>query len=378
MQMKADDLSREVYCVLGVPLDAVEMPAVLRAIKAAAADRTPLLISTPNLNFLSISQRNSEFCESLLLSDLCTIDGMPVVWLARLMGLPISKRVAGSDIFEALRSENGDGRPLKVFLFGALPGVAATACAKINSEGHGLVCVGSLFPGFGSIEELSQNQLIDQINQSNADVLVTSLGAEKGQLWFLRNRSRLSVPVMSHLGAAIGFQAGVIRRAPAFVRKFGLEWVWRIKEEPKLWTRYWHDGLVLLRLLVLRVLPIVVEMHRVKARNIDKRFTITQLETHQRVAIQIAGFATAQNVPQAIACFRAALEKKKKIAIDFSKLEGADARFLGLLIMLRKQLRSRGEVWQLTGIYPKLRRQFRLNGLGFLFEGESDDGMGAH
>src|SRR5208282_5209042 len=84
-----DDLSREVYCILGMPIDAIEMPAVLHSIDAAAANGAPFLISTPNLNWLVNSQQDAEFRESVLLSDLCPTDGMPIVWIARLMGLPI-------------------------------------------------------------------------------------------------------------------------------------------------------------------------------------------------------------------------------------------------------------------------------------------------
>ena len=99
----SDDLFREVYCVLGMPIDAIEMPAVLHSIEAAAANTAPFVISTPNLNFLVNMQTDPEFRESLLLSDLCPADGMPIVWIARLIGIPIKRRIAGSDIFEALK-----------------------------------------------------------------------------------------------------------------------------------------------------------------------------------------------------------------------------------------------------------------------------------
>src|SRR5271170_3598049 len=120
-----DDLSREVYCILGIPIDAIEMPAVLSRIDAAAANAAPFLISTPNLNFLVNSQTDPEFRKSLLLSDLCPPDGMPIVWIARLMGIPIKRRIAGSDMFEALKSRRRPEGPLKIFLFGATEQVAA-------------------------------------------------------------------------------------------------------------------------------------------------------------------------------------------------------------------------------------------------------------
>ena len=89
-----DDLSREVYCILGVPVDAIGMQAVLRRIESAADRRTPFLISAPNLNSLVISRSDKDFRESLVLSDLCTADGMPILWIARLAGIPIKELFA--------------------------------------------------------------------------------------------------------------------------------------------------------------------------------------------------------------------------------------------------------------------------------------------
>src|SRR6266571_9304737 len=138
-----------------MPIDAIEMPSVVERIEAAAMRGRPYLSSTPNLNFLVHSQADAEFRESLLSSDLCPADGMPIVWIARLMGVPTPK-IAGSDIFDALKASPGAARRLKVFLFGGPEGVAAAACRSLNGTPGGLACVGSLYPGFGSVEDMSQ------------------------------------------------------------------------------------------------------------------------------------------------------------------------------------------------------------------------------
>src|SRR5215472_12531615 len=95
-----EQLRREVYGVFGVPIDSVDMAAVLRSIGKAVSGANPFLISTVNLNFLISSQGDDRFRESLLSSDLCTADGMPVVWLGRLVGAPLGQRIAGADIFD--------------------------------------------------------------------------------------------------------------------------------------------------------------------------------------------------------------------------------------------------------------------------------------
>src|ERR1700730_18266329 len=164
-----DALSRRVYCILGMPIDAIAMPAVLYRIRAAAARRTPFMISTPNLNFLVGSQSDPEFRDPLLSSDLCPADGMPILWIARLIGIPIKKRIAGSDTFDSLKSQRHSAQPLKVFLFGGAEGVGAAASRALNAASGGVRCVGSLNPGFCSIEEMGRGEIIDSINSSGAD-----------------------------------------------------------------------------------------------------------------------------------------------------------------------------------------------------------------
>src|SRR5262249_24439378 len=254
----ANDLARNVYCVLGLLIDALDMPTILRRIDAAATNRTAYLISTPNLNFLVNSRADPEFRESVLDSDLCPADGMPIVWIARLIGVPIRQRVAVSDIFEALKAPDRLGQRLKVFLFGGAPGVAAAAARTLNAVPSGLSCVGTFDPGFGSVDEMSQDHIIDEVNAIDADFLAASLGAKKGQLWLHRNHKRFTIPIRAHLGTTINFQAGTVKRAPAWLRACGLEWLWRIREEPYLWRRYANDGRVLLRLIFTRILPLAI------------------------------------------------------------------------------------------------------------------------
>ena len=216
------------HCLLGLPIDAIDLAGAEKRIRAAAAARLPCFMSTPNVNFVIESRSDRAFRNAVLHSDLSVADGMPLVWLARLIGIPLRERVAGASLFEALRG--GEGRPLKVYFFGGPAGVAEAAGRRLAREAKGLACVGYESPGFGSVEEMSGEETIRRINASNADLLVVSLGARKGQAWIERNRSRLDVPVVSHLGAVVDFAAGTVRRAPAWMQRAGLEWLWRIKE----------------------------------------------------------------------------------------------------------------------------------------------------
>lgn len=369
---QSDDLSREVYCILGMPIDAIEMPAVVRSIEVAAAKAAPFVISTPNLNFLVQSLADREFRESLLLSDLCPTDGAPIVWIAQLLGIPINKRVAGSDIFEALKLRPCTEPPLKIFLFGSTEAVAEAAAGNLDRKLTGVTCVGWACPGFGNFDELSRTHFIDKINASGADFLVASLGARNGQLWLQQNHGRLRIAIRAHLGATINFQAGSFKRAPPAVRKLCLEWLWRIKEEPHLWRRYWNDGRVLLRVLLTTVLPLAVEAkwQRLKHARNPGELRIRQIETLEFVTLKLQGSAIAQHVEQAVSIFREAVKVKKPIVIDLSETRAIDPRFLGLLLMLRKQLKGHGACLTFGGVSSRLAKIFRLNGVNSLLSSD--------
>jgi N-acetylglucosaminyldiphosphoundecaprenol N-acetyl-beta-D-mannosaminyltransferase len=367
-----DDLDREVYAILGVPIDAIDMAGVLHAVDVAAAGTAPFLISTPNLNFLITCRRDRAFKESLLMSDLCPADGMPIVWIARLLGLPIKGRVAGSEMFEALKSRGPLEHPLRVFLFGGQEGVASLAAARLNAETSGVVCAGTLCPGFGSVEDMSSDAIINQINASDADFLLAALGAAKGQAWLRRNHDRLTIPVRSHLGATLNFQAQTLKPAPAFVRRLGLEWLWRIKEEPHLWRRYWNDGWTLLKLMLTRVAPLALLTRLSRANQAeDDDLRIVRSQGVSSVVLKLSGWATANHAAKAASWFRDAAATGKPVIIDLYETRHIDARFFGLLLMLRKTTNARRSALRFVGLSSRMKRTFKLHDMEFLLNENS-------
>jgi N-acetylglucosaminyldiphosphoundecaprenol N-acetyl-beta-D-mannosaminyltransferase len=364
VEIDTSDLARDVYCVLGMPVDATDMVATLAKIAEASEKGQSTLISTANLNFLTNALANPEFRESLLRSDFCTADGMPIVWLARLLGLPIRDRVSGADILDKLRTKSGR-RKLRVFFFGGADGIATAARRILNAENGGITCVGTLNPGYGTIEDMSGDAVIAAINASNADFLVVALGAAKGQAWLLRNHHHLRIPLRAHLGAALNFQAGSLRRAPRILRVAGLEWLWRIKEEPHLWTRYWRDGQNLLRLLWSHVLPLAYGAWLQRRQPQELRVRIQADE--DSVVLNLAGDATATTVSHANSWFQEALVLARPLVVlDLAAVRYVDQRFLGSLLMLRKSLHRCGATLLLVGASGRLRRLFQLNEVAFL------------
>jgi len=346
------DFERDVHCLLGLPIDAIDLAGAEKRIRAAAKTRLPCFMSTPNVNFLVASRSDQAFRDAVLHSDLSVADGMPLVWLARLTGIPLHERVAGANLFEAL-SRGSDARRLAVYFFGGPQGVAEAAGRRLGREAKGLVCVGHESPGFGSVEEMSSEDTIRRINASNADLLVVSLGARKGQAWIERNRARLNVPVVSHLGAVVDFAAGRIRRAPPWMQRAGLEWLWRIKEQPSLWRRYSSDGLALALLLLTRVLPYVWYM---RSRWHPADAGIEARDTRHVYSIVLRGAWTHANIAGLRRAFSQAARSGKDVRLEMTAVSHVDSAFVGLVMLLLSYLQQHHRRLAIVAVPSRVRR----------------------
>lgn len=358
-----DDFDRDVWSVLGLPFDLATAPDAVQAIEIAARDRRPLSFVTPNVNFLVRALHDDEARRHIVDTDLSLVDGAPLVALGRMLGVPFKERCAGSDVFDALRRRAGfAGRRIRVFFFGGREGVAEAAAAAIDAEKRGLESAGYLFPGYGDLQSISTDAIIDAINQSKADFVLVALGAAKGQAWIDRNRSRLEAPVVSHLGAVIDFAAGSIRRAPAAWSRIGLEWAWRIKEDPALWRRYWNDGLALASILARNFLPALVLSSRQGAiKPCDARVSRIGGAT----AIALTGDLVALTRDAVRQAFRAAAAHGGDVVLDFTGAGRIDASFLGLLLMLEKNLRISGSKVRTANLSRSHRRLFAANAMAY-------------
>lgn len=359
------DFSRNVYCLLGLPFDAISLADTVARIKKAAASNTRCFLSTPNLNYLITAQTDTAFRNSIINSDLSIVDGMPIVWIAKLLGLPIHERVAGSTLFDSL--SKAEQNPLSIFFFGGSDGVAEMACRKLNNDKKGLKCAGFEFPGFSSAKDMSKEEIINHINSSKADFLVVSVGARKGQAWIEHNRAQLTVPVISHLGAVINFAAGTVNRSPDYMQRAGLEWLWRIKEEPKLWRRYFGDGLVLFKLLSLNILPYIFFMllHKPDSRQLISS-TIKTSEENDCYVIHLQGTWIQQNIQPLRKTFAHASQSGKNIQLNMRNVTYIDSAFIGLVMLLySNQLQCQKQL-QLYSITKQVRRILRYSRVEFL------------
>ena len=367
LQLTHTSRPRQVICLLGLPIDVLTMDETVQRIREAARTQQRIFLSTPNLNFLIGCMHDADFRKSVIDSDMSVADGMPLIWMSRLLGVPLPERVTGSGLFERLHTgplPEGE-EPIKVYFFGGQPGAAEAAYRSLNSKAGGLTCVGYETPGFGSVEDMSTSDVLARINASGADFLIVALGAVKGQRWIQRNRSQLRVPIISHLGAVVNFAAGNINRAPAWMQKTGLEWLWRIKEEPMLWRRYWSDGKSLLNLVFNNLIPHALWLRRHTPKTAGRINFINQAGY---TILEIQGFIPDPIPEEMLQKLEIAAISNNPVTLDLTQCNGFRPSFAGQLLLLKKYLDTQNQRLEIKATSTQIDSLLKWNRLNFSTE----------
>lgn len=229
--------------------------AVERCCELAAGDTSGHYVVTPNVDHIVRLESDSKLGEIYRNADLILTDGMPLVWVSRVSGRPIVEKVSGADLFPALCSAAA-ARGLSMFFFGAGPGVAARAADRLTARFQGLRVVGTLSPDYGFEKDRKKvADAINAINSADPDILVVGLGCPKQEKFIYENRGALQTRLSLGLGASLDFEAGNVRRAPKFMRDHGLEWLYRLTQDPsRLARRYLLDDI--------RIVPLAFKYRR--------------------------------------------------------------------------------------------------------------------
>lgn len=217
---------------------------------------------------------------------------------------------------------------------------------------------------------MSGDATIRRINASNADFLVVALGARKGQAWIQHNRARISVPVISHLGAVLNFVAGIVKRAPSWMQSSGFEWLWRIKEEPGLWRRYFSDGLAFIRLLATRVIPYAWYLRR-NEPDPDELATacVETTEKGQYTIVRLRGAWAQQNIGPLRDCFSKVVLARKDVRLDMGGVTYVDSAFVGLVMLLRGHQEQQGRRLLMVELQEPVRRVIKYSCADYLCSG---------
>jgi N-acetylglucosaminyldiphosphoundecaprenol N-acetyl-beta-D-mannosaminyltransferase len=213
--------------ILGVRVDCVDMASAMKTIERFAGEGGPHLVATVNPEFVMRAQRDKEFGRVLDSAELCLPDGVGVVWAARRQGCVIRDPVAGVDLVQPV-AEMCARRGLKLFLLGAAPGVAGDLADRLRAANPTLAVASHS----GSPQPSHDEETLKLIHEHGAQVLLVAYGAPAQELWIARLRNRLGVAVAVGVGGAFDYLTGRVPRAPAWMRRAGLEWLHRLTRQP--------------------------------------------------------------------------------------------------------------------------------------------------
>jgi len=379
--------------ILGLPIDNMTLDETVSKIfdlcNDYLIDGRPRLIATVNVDFLvnlhsakNYKVRHPELMAILRQADVITPDGMPLIWFSQLLGKPLQQRVTGADLVPQIAVEAARLKK-SIFFLGGDGDVARRAATTLQNHNPELLVAGFSSPfvhieGEYLADEFKRDdEVVEMINFTKPDILLIAFGNPKQEIWYWRNRHRLKVPVSIGIGGTFNFVTGAISRAPVWAQKSGLEWLYRITQDPaRLWRRYFY-GLVKLFFFVTPILPQVLSLRK-KGKKVSGAVGRTRLRFGQdKVTImlpsQVNGEVVASVTNDTDSVETGHLE------FDFRDVESIDIAALGEFLVLRRNKLLENCAVTARNIKPGIRRiltahrSLDLFDMNYLLSGSTDD-----
>ena len=235
MWSEPQETSEEQVDMFGVPLARIDMAGALDRIDQFVEEGSPHMVITSDTPSIVRARDDAEYHEIVRAADLVTADGRGVLWMARALGLPMRERVSGVDLVRRI-CERAVEKRYSVYLLGAAPGVAEEAAGVLAARCPGLRVAGTHHGYFGEAEEA---EIVREIAEARPDILFVALGAPRQEKWIRRHMGALQAPVAIGVGGTLDVIAGRMARAPEWMQRAGLEWLYRVLREPKRLPRMW-------------------------------------------------------------------------------------------------------------------------------------------
>jgi N-acetylglucosaminyldiphosphoundecaprenol N-acetyl-beta-D-mannosaminyltransferase len=240
--------------VLGVRVSAINMEIAVRTIEDWIVRREAHYVCVTGVHGVMECYRDKSLRYIHNAAGLVTPDGMPLVWLSRLMGFRHVERVYGPDLMLTVCDRSAK-QGYRQFFYGGASGVPEKLATRLQSRFPGLQICGIYSPPFRPLSPAEDKAVVEHINAANPDVLWVGMSTPKQERWMAEHVRRLSSPVLIGVGAAFDFHAGLKKQAPRWIQRGGLEWLFRLLMEPRrLWRRYLLNNPKFLWLVLLQAL----------------------------------------------------------------------------------------------------------------------------
>ena len=218
--------------ILGVGISATNLQQAVLEIERWITGRVAQYVNVCTVHTVMECQQDARLHRIVNASGLSTPDGMPLVWLSRLHGHRETGRVYGPDLMLAL-CERTQATGHRHYFYGGAPGVADLLASRLKARFPALVVAGAYSPPYRAADTEETGDVLAAINASAPDIVWVGLGTPKQDYWVARHRALLTAPVLIAVGAAFDFHAGLLRQAPRWMQRSGLEWLFRLLQEPR-------------------------------------------------------------------------------------------------------------------------------------------------
>jgi len=223
--------------IAGSRISAIDLDEAVALLLGAASDGTRLAVHFCTTHTLVLAREDARLDDALETAGLNVADGVPLVWIGRLRGARIG-RVCGLDLMPAL-VDAGRSQGARHYLYGGAPGIPDVLAERLRERFPGLVIAGVESPPFRPLDPAERQATIERINAARPDFVWVGLGTPKQDLWLADYRDELDAAALLAVGAAFEIVSGTRRRAPRWMQRAGLEWLFRLILEPRrLWRRY--------------------------------------------------------------------------------------------------------------------------------------------
>lgn len=215
-----------------LPLDVVDFEGALDAIDRLISAKRGGTVFTPNVDHIVMAEHDERFRTAYRAAALSLVDGTPVLWASRLLRKPLPAKISGSDLVMPLMRRAAE-RGYRVYFLGGAEGVAELAKSKLEAELPGIQIVGTDASRIDVNQPADADRVAERIERAAPDLVLVALGAPKQELWSFSRAERLKPAVLLGVGASLDFVAGIQKRAPRWMSKVGLEWLYRLAQEPR-------------------------------------------------------------------------------------------------------------------------------------------------
>ena len=369
LALNTQPVTRPPIAILGVPFDNVTKVEAIKLVEEMIGSGRPHYLVTPNVDFLAQARKDVELRRILFEAHLVLCDGTPLVWASKLLGNPLPERVAGADLVPLL-IEVAARKGYRLFLLGASPESAQRAVARLQKAYPDLTITGHYSPPFNELLEMDHEEIKRRIKEAKPDLLFVSFGCPKQEKWVAMHYRALGVPVTAGVGATIDFLAGHVKRAPLWMQRGGVEWLFRLAQEPRrLFRRYLSD----LWIFGTSILPQWWQLRSHRRSDRDwmgrgsgcksARLSLSDAWCRLRLPVRLDVAAVRENA----ALVEQAAAYAKDCVVEMNSTHFIDSTGVGFLIRLRKRVLAEGRELVLLAPSPVVVRALSLMRLGDFF-----------